>query len=86
MSLAAAIKSRLADYLRGATTLQEWAERFVPATCNAEDAGDPAAVDLTDEIVRRRAECASGDHTEDQLKALLRPLAVEQPPRPVAAG
>lgn len=50
---------------------------FVSATRGIDEAADPAADDRTGELYVRLAEHARGDRTEDELRAILRPLVVE---------
>lgn len=77
------IREQLARYIAGEQSLETFAEWFFPATWNVHLRDDRAAADFAYEIGLRLAEFSNGDWTEDELKALLRPL-VE--PRPVSAA
>lgn len=64
---------KLACYLAGKTSLQQFDEWFVPAAWNVTPASDPEAADLVGEIYLRVAEYTNGDWDEEELKGLLRP-------------
>ncbi len=75
-SLASEIRDHLARYVEGELSLSALDEWFVPATWDVDRTADRVAIDLTYEIVLRLAEYSNGDCTEQELKALLRPLSV----------
>ena len=69
-----AILDHLDRYLTGEWSLADFDEWFVPATLDIDHSNDPAATDLTYEIMLRVAEYDRGHRTEAQLKGILRPL------------
>lgn len=73
------IRQQLAHYIAGEQSLETFTEWFFPATWNVHLRNDRAAEDLAYEIGLRLAEFSSGDWTEDELKALLRPLVEFHP-------
>lgn len=85
MSLASQIRDRLAHYLDGSVSLQEFDAWLVPSTWNVEQTRDRDAIDLTYEIVLRLAEFSNGDCAEPELKALLRPLVLARSGRALTA-
>lgn len=70
------IRSQLAKYLAGQSSLSAFQEWFVPRAWNIEKRADPAAVELVHEIDLRLAEFSNGDWTEEELRSKLRPLAM----------
>jgi len=68
------IRSRLADYLGGRTSLQEFQGWFAPQAWNIEKRADPAIANLAREIELLLAEFANGDWTEEELSAKLHPF------------
>ena len=73
-SLDHAIRERLARYLNGETPLRDFDAWFVPATWEVDQAQNPVAHDLTNEIYLRLAEYSNGHWTEPELKDRLRQL------------
>jgi hypothetical protein len=73
------IQDHLARYLANETTLDEFKDWLVGATWDIEQRGDSESEDLTYEIKLRLAEHSGGYCTEDDLRRLLRPLAVPSP-------
>ncbi len=73
-SLDVTIRGWLARYLAGEISLPEFEEQFVPATWNRVGQGDDRLDRLVGEIELRIAEFTSRHRSEDDTKALLRPL------------
>lgn len=70
-----AIREQLRVYLAREQSLREFHEWFVPATLDVDDSGDPAAIDLTYDIILWLAEYSYGHRSEDNLRELFRSLA-----------
>src|SRR5438128_2351866 len=66
------IRSRLADWIDGRSSLSEFEDWFVPETWNIHKASDAEAEDLTDEIELSLSEYSGGHLTLEQLKESLR--------------
>lgn len=78
-----AIRHRIGEYLGGRRSLQELDAWLWPATADIEAIDDPAARDLTYEVILRIAEYARGHRTEAEVKDLLR-AAIAVPAAPIA--
>lgn len=68
------LRNRLAQYLNGEVTLEDFEEWFLAATWDDGQDGDLGA--LVSAIRHRLAEFSNGDWSEAELKDLLKPLAV----------
>ena len=77
------IREHVAEYLAGRLSVRELDAWLWPATSDIESIDDPAARDLTYEIILRLAEYSKGHRTEAELKEVLRPVAE---PAPTAAA
>lgn len=73
-SMESEIRERLARYLGGETTLDEFYAWFVPATWDVERETDEGAFDTTNEIYLRLAEYSNGHRTEAELRPFLEAL------------
>ncbi len=71
----AEIQGQLRRYVAGELKLDEFRNWCTPATWGIDDSDDAASRDLSYEIEDRLAEFTHGDWDEQELKALLRPLA-----------
>lgn len=69
------IRIRLARYVRGEWSLDEFGDWFVPTTWDVDQSPDAGLKDLVYDILLRVAEYSNGDCREDELKHLLYPLA-----------
>ena len=78
------IQARLADYLAGECSLDEFKDWLVGETWDIELRADAEAERLTYRIKHRLAEQSGGHITEDDLREALRPL-VEAAPAPAPA-
>lgn len=72
-SLSLEIRERLADYLSGAMTLEEFKDWLVGATWDIEACGDRDAIDLTYEIKLILAEQSTPREDEASLRTQLLP-------------
>ncbi len=79
-SIDVTIRDWLARYLAGEISLPEFEEWFVPATWNRVGRGDDRLNSLIGEIELRIAELTSKHRSEDDIKALLRPLLADPTP------
>lgn len=68
------IRARLAEYLAGQISLDQFQQWFVPATWDIESAGDSAASDVAHEVQLRLAEFSDDHWTEQELHRRLSPL------------
>jgi len=68
------IRDRLASYLVGEISLQDFEHWFVPSSWNIVQSKNQAAVNLVYEIELWLAEYSDGFWSEDELKDQLRPL------------
>lgn len=73
-SAATAIREHLVAFIDGQITIGDFDAWFVPATWDIEEADDPRAYELTNEIFLVLAEYGRGHRTEAELKSILRPL------------
>ena len=73
-SLDIEIRNKLASYLFGEISLQDFEDWFVPSSWNVIHSGNRAAVNLVYEIEPWLAEFSDGFWSEDELKRNLRPL------------
>ncbi|SRR5258706_4171354 len=73
-SLALRVRSATADYLADRIPLNQFLDQFMGAAEEAEDSADPSLHDLVDTVKLYWAEYTNGDHTEEELRRLLRPL------------
>lgn len=64
----------IARYLRGAATLDEFEDWFIPETWHVERSGNVPAAELADPIRIALADIAGDEMTEDEFKALLASL------------
>jgi hypothetical protein len=80
MVIASEIRSRLADWLAGNRSLDEFEDWFVPATWDAHKAGDSEAEALTDEIEIRLSEFTDGVLSLEDLRRELSALASSHHP------
>ena len=77
--LAEHIRTRLASYLAGDHTLEEFEDWFVPnALSRVEEMGDRDLDGLIYEIELRLSEFSHGDWSEGELKRLLQPVVGKQ--------
>jgi hypothetical protein len=72
---ASEIRFRLADWLAGDRSLDEFDDWFVPATWDIHNSGDSEAEVLTDEIELRLSEYTDGVLSPEDLKRELSALA-----------
>jgi hypothetical protein len=78
-SLESQIRAHLASYVDSKCSLEAFEHWFVPNALSAvEDTDEPDLDQLIYEVELRLAEFSHGDHTEDELKELLQPLAQGQ--------
>jgi len=71
------IRDKLASYLLGEVSLEDFKDWFVPASWNVDHSNNRAAINMVYEIELRLAEYSNGYWSEDELKQLLRPLVVD---------
>jgi hypothetical protein len=73
-SLSLEMRTWIAEYLAGRIPVREFERRVVSKTWNTERAHDASTMDLVHEVELSLVEFSSGDRTEDELRAVLRPL------------
>lgn len=73
-SLELAIRERLAAYLDGEMSLDDFKDWLVGATWDVEQSGEPAAIDLAYDVKLLLAEHSSEGFPETELRTLLRLL------------
>jgi hypothetical protein len=69
------IREHLSAYLAGEISLREFEDWFFQKTWNADSVDDPALVDLIYQIKLNWAEFTNDDWSEEELRAMLEPLA-----------
>ena len=72
------VRSLLARYQSGELTLDDLKQEFIPLAWSVEESHDQVAIELASEVELRLAEFTSGHWTEDQLRSMIRPLAVTE--------
>lgn len=72
------IRQRLAEYLLGITSLQQFEDWFVPATWDIHKSNDPEVEVLTDEIESNLSEYTGGQLSQQDLQKALSDLAQTQ--------
>jgi hypothetical protein len=80
MVIAPEIRSRLADWLAGRQSLDEFEDWFVAATWDVHKSGDSEAEALTDEIELRLSEYTDGVLSPEDLRRELSALAASSHP------
>ncbi len=70
------IRQRLARYIAGEISLDQFSDWFQPVMWDIENTGNSTAINLAYQVELCLAEASNGDWTETELKNLLRPLAV----------
>jgi hypothetical protein len=73
------IRSQLSRYLRGAASLAEFQEWFVPVFWTIQDRNDPQAEALANQIQGILSEASTSRWPEVELQSHLLPLAQERP-------
>lgn len=68
------IREKLASYLVGEISLEDFEDWFVSASWNVSQSKNQSAINMVYEIELRLAEYSDGFRSEDELKNLLRPL------------
>jgi hypothetical protein len=76
-ALGAEIRQELRRYLAGELPIAEFTDWFIPILWDAAEGNNEAAADLAAHVDLLLIEYSNGDWTEDQLRDLLRPLAVD---------
>jgi len=74
LSLDNEIREKLADYLVGKISLEEFEDWFVSASWNIDQSKNQVAINMVYEIELWLSEYYNHFRSEDALKALLRPL------------
>ena len=68
------IREKLAEFLAGRISLDDFKEWFIPATWDIEQSRDSLVYELVAEIHLKLGEFSNDHWTEDELRRLLRPL------------
>jgi hypothetical protein len=68
------IREKLASYLVGEISLEEFEDWFVPASWNVGQGKNQSAINMVYEIELRLSEYSDGFRNEDELRSLLKPL------------
>ncbi len=68
------IRERLASYLLGEGSLEDFKDWFVPVLLEVDNSHNQKAINMAYEIELRLAEYSNAYWSEDELKRLLRPL------------
>ena len=76
--LALSLHERLADYLAGDSSLDEFKDWLVGATWSIDEAADPAGMQLADEVKLALADESGGFLTEAELREELKPFVTRR--------
>jgi hypothetical protein len=77
LSLENEIRDKLASYLLGEISLEDFKDWFVPILWNIENSQNRSAINMVYEIELRLAEYSSKFWNEIELKNLLRPMVAD---------